>query len=272
MFERPLRQLRESCRTAWLLPALLALAAVPSQAGVIDYYRFENNLNDSGSGAHAGSVFSGSPGYSSSAPAATLPQNGLSDAASLSLTAPDSVLFTYAFPFDTLTNATLEFYVNPSSLSQEQDVLWTTSAGGDQNRFNMLITTTGIFSVDYREPGGTIHSIAATGAGAISANAWNFIALVKTGNTYSLYVNSLAPVTNTDASPNLPTSTGWTINGRGPDGLACCQFTGLVDELRLSDSALGSSQFLNSSAAAPEPGVLWLAGAGLSLLGFLRRR
>jgi len=43
----------------------------------------------------------------------------------------------------------------------------------------------------------------------------------------------------TDANPNLPTNTGWTLNGSNLG-----QFAGLIDELRISNSALTPSQFL----------------------------
>ena len=80
-------------------------------------------------------LFAGSPGFSSSVPVSTIPQTGQTDTMSLSLGTGDALSFSYAFPFDTLTNATLEFYVKPTSLGTEQDIFWTTTGSGDANRF-----------------------------------------------------------------------------------------------------------------------------------------
>ena len=54
-------------------------------AAVLDYYRFEDNYADSGSGAHTASVLAGTPAFSGSVPAATIPQTGQSNAVSLRL-------------------------------------------------------------------------------------------------------------------------------------------------------------------------------------------
>jgi hypothetical protein len=258
-------------KTCCALLASLVSAVVcgASSAATIDYYRFENGLTDSGTAAQNATAVSGSPAatFSSNVPNPTIPATGAANTASISLTSSTALQFNYAFPLNTLTNATLEFYVDPSAIAGEQDLFWTTTGSGDQNRFNIGIPADGSLFVDYREPNGTLHSLDQTGANAIRANQWNFVALVKSGNTYSLYVNNLSPITNTDVNPNLPTSTAWTINGRQYEQPAGgLQFAGLVDEVRISDQALAPSAFLN----APEPAsAALLASAGILLL---RRR
>ena len=47
-------------------------------------------------------------------------------------------------------------------------------------------------------------------------------------------------------TPNLPTSVMWTMNGRVYADSGCCQFGGLLDEVRLSNVALSPEQFLVS--------------------------
>jgi hypothetical protein len=80
----------------------------------------------------------------------------------------------------------------------------------------------------------------------------------KKGNDYSVYINSSATghVTTlasdvTDTSPNLPTSTVWTINGRTVINGCCGGVGGVADELRLSNQALSPSQFLVTAPVFP---------------------
>lgn len=253
---------------------LSCFASSAVQAATIAYYQFEGTsgntpatIADSSGNGNTGTVI-GSPLFNSSVPATSF-----TDTTSLSLATSDALAFNYAFPFDTDADATLEFYVNPSSVSSEQDVFWTTTAGGDTNRFNIAITSGGGFSVDYRSADSTLRSVVSVSTGAITAGEWNFVALVKSGNTYSLYVNGASPATSTDSSPNLPTSTGWTISGRQTEqGVGCCQFSGLIDEVRLSDTALTSSEFLNATQATPEPGTMLTFASAMVALAVARRR
>ncbi|MCE5307753.1 MAG: FG-GAP-like repeat-containing protein [Acidobacteriales bacterium] len=248
--------------------AVLGLCVPESLAAdVLHYYRFENNYADSGSGARAGSVLAGTPSFNGNVPAAVIRRTGQANTASLSLNTSTALVFDYPFPFNTLTNGTLEFYVNPSSFATSPNFFWTTTNSGDANRFNLGITTNGSIFFDYRDQGGTLHQMGVTASGGIIANQWNFVAIVKTGNSYSIYVNNLAPVVKVDSSPNLPTSTRWTINGRGTvEGMEwsqLSQFSGLIDEVRLSDQALSPAQFLNSTlisssttlASTPNPAL-----------------
>jgi hypothetical protein len=256
---------------------VVSTIASASFANTIDYYRFENNLTDSGTGAHNGSVLAGSPTFSSSVPSATIPQTGQTDTKSVVLGGSDAISVGSPFPFDTLTNATLEFYVNPTNTGGEEDLFWTTTSSGDANRFNINLAN-GHLDVDYREAGGTLHGLF-NQVGGVNYGQWNFIAIVKTGNSYSAYVNGTL-FSATDSSPNLPTSTGWTINGRAAlpsPNCGTCQFQGLVDEVRLSDQALTPSQFLNSTpvtSSTPEPAsyILWGLGIGVVAAGRLFSR
>ena len=50
---------------------------------------------------------------------------------------------------------------------------------------------------------------------AIASSGWTHVAVVKSGNTWTSYANGVQQgAAVTDASPNLPTNTGWTLNGR----------------------------------------------------------
>jgi len=251
---------RELLRASWNCSKRLAAITIAFSlcaaafANTVAYYRFENgpagsvatSITDSSGNGHNGSVL-GSPIYSSAVPA-----NQTDDTLSLSLGTADGVTFNYPFPFNTLANATLEFWVNPSVTSvQYPSLFWTTTASGDQNRFNITVVPGGGVGIDYREPNGNLHSLVGVGGNAVPVGQWTFVAFVKNGNTYTLYVNNSPVSTVTDSNPNLPTSTGWTINGRGTEQpSSCCQLVGLVDEVRISDQALSPSQFLDNASVS----------------------
>ena len=252
------------------VPAPPQLLHVPNSgmsyntSATIDYYRFETGPSgakvtkvvDSGTGRHNGTILAGSPTFSSQVPVPIIPHTGKTDNFSLQFATGDAASFAFEFPFQTLTAATLEFWVNPTQINAENDLFWTTTAvdSGDANRFNIGITAGGGIFIDYRDPNGVLHQLGSTSGGMLTAGEWSFIAYVKNANTYKIYVNNsqTSGVTKllstvTDTSPNLPTSTGWTLNGRSVEQPnSCCQASGFIDEIRLSNKALGLKAFLVS--------------------------
>jgi hypothetical protein len=252
-------------------------------ADTIAYYRFEGNLGDSAGGS-SGSMLAGNATYSSSMPVTTIPQNNLANTESFSLAANSIVSFNYSFPFNTPGEATLEFWIRPTQSVHEQDVFWTTTVGGDANRFNVFlgnnISGGSTFNFDYREPNGTLHPLfnsqqpgGITIPYALPLNEWTFVAVTRTGNTYKTYFNNSqsAAATAIDTNPNLPTSEGWTLNGRAITSPGYGAFAGQVDEVRLSSTALSPSQFLANSVPEPSTFVL-LVIAAIGLFASRRRR
>jgi hypothetical protein len=237
------------------------------------YYRFESGtagqvaarIVDSSPNHLNGSVLAGAPTYSAMVPVGTIPQTHRSNSLSIRFGAKDALKFAYAFPFETQPDATLEFWVNPTS-AKEDDLFWTTLDGGNKNRFEIGIGADfgGAF-IDYRDPSGVSHQLGLASVGTPSGE-WSFLAFVKKGNVYSIYVNnSLTGGATTlesrvtDAAPNLPTSTGWSINGRATlEPKHCCQFAGLLDEVRLSSKALTPSKFLIAPSGPPAPDTIYV--------------
>jgi len=250
--------------------ALAATAAIllasGAEATTVADYSFNGSLADSSGNGNDATVLYGAPGFTADVPVSVIPQTGVADTGSLVLTTNDALKIAGGFPFDTLPNATLEFWLKPAALGSEQDLFWTTDAPGvDANRFNMLVSPTGTFYIDYRNAAGTLHGPLAMGytdPTVIPAGQWSFVAVVKQGNTYSTYVNNVLESQATDSSPDLPTSGGWTLSGRGQE-----QYSGLLNGLLISDQALTPAQFEDSPGAIPEPvsaAILLTAMAGLA--------
>src|ERR1700674_439693 len=235
----------------------------------IAYYRFEgpdgilgNVVDTSGHSRHHGTIQMGAPTFSRNIRVAQIPQTGTTNRSSMKFGARDRVRFGFAFPFQTEREAPLELWAYPTRKA-ESAFIWTAIAlnSGDSNRFNIGCHGDGAAFIEYREPDGTLHPLTAPDSSVvIPANDWSYIAFVKRDDEYSIYVNNrttgnatllASQVRDGDLTdpagrkPNLPNSKGWTINGRiimqPKDGF---QFTGLLDEIRLSDKALSPAEFL----------------------------
>ncbi len=221
------------------------------------YYRFETgpdggtatSIFDSADGNRRGVISSGGPAYSADVPFASVPQTGAPDNFSMAFTASDSVGFDYAFPLNTSGDATLEFWVNPGAPTYGE---WSIFGTSDANQYVVRWLADGQICIDYRSPTAALHQVGCTQTASVPQGVWSFVAVVKTANVYSLYVNNagtsgatVLTVEITDLTPDLPTSTEWAINA-SPDYPGA----GLLDEVRFTDQALAPSQFL---VAGSEP-------------------
>jgi hypothetical protein len=206
----------------WLVVAGSTLSAGP----VYSYYQFSGNLNDSGSAGVNRSILTGTDSYTNPGPTVPYP-----NVASLNLFPSTAVQFNSGFALDTPGDWTLEFYLNPGT-TNPADIFWTTISNQDSNRFNIFLDGDGLggdrLNLDYRDSSGTLHPLLnSEQPGGVAANfsipinVWTFVAIVRSGTTYAVYFNGNASPTasatdGTGGNPteNLPTSTGWTINGR----------------------------------------------------------
>jgi len=178
----------------------------------------------------------------------------------------DTIDFNYAFPFNG-TNGTLEFWIDPDtsgpSTHGDHDVFWTRTSGGDRDRFNISINgNTHGLSMDYRDSTyfGIQHGVISTPTNSIPDGVWTFVAIVKSGDNWSVYLNGSSSPVSTSSTPseNYPTSIGWTIDGRQICGCSSGSIAGLLDEVRLSDVALTPRSFwiLSLRPPRPSPGAL----------------
>jgi hypothetical protein len=125
-----------------LCGALLLGTALSARADTVAYYRFETgrghtSIIDSSGNNLNGSIFSGAPTYSTDVGVTQIPQTGQVNKFSMNFDGSSAASFAYPFPLDTPNDATLELWLKPNA-DEEWDFLWTTTEGGDQNRYNGL--------------------------------------------------------------------------------------------------------------------------------------
>ena len=243
------------------------LLCSPGETATISYYRFEgsgNILDDTvgtGDGTHTAT-------YSTNVPESTVPLTGDSNIKSLSLQGTASGIV-HNSPFilhNQYGNATLEFWIKAPEQTHRA-IFWTRDGDDDRNRFNITINPGGGWHADYRDPNGTWHGLLNQEI-SITANTWTHLAIVRevispTQHRYLFYKNGVLGHTAIDNSPYLPNVTSWSIARR-----TSLEMQGQLDEIRFSDVALNSNQFLY---AVPEPSVSLLFVMGI-LIVFLKKK
>ena len=153
--------------------------------------------------------------------------------------------FNQTFIFHQATDATLVFWIKHEVSTEDRSIFWTRGDSTDSNRFNIGVSN-GNFYFDYRTPSGTLHALFGT---AIPIDTWTHIAVTRSANTYTLYMNGAYVAQATDSSPNLPTSTTWMMSGRSSH-----MYKGYLDEVALYKRALSATEIqgqFNSQYVAP---------------------
>jgi hypothetical protein len=100
---------------------------------------------------------------------------------------------------------------------------------------------------------------------ALAAGTWNHFSFVKAGASWAVFLNGV----NVDAGAIGSGAFTFSSTGEYEIGGIFRGFDGYLDEIRISDTALDPSQFLN---AIPEPSTFILVLAGLAGISSLRRR
>ena len=141
---------------------------------------------------------------------------------------------------------------------------------GDKNHvYGLKIQDNTSRPLGFVEAGGTIYEV--TSSEQIALNTWVHLATTYDGSALKIYVNGELKGTNNDPNGNIYSSSGDLFIGKyGGGGY---NFSGLIDEVRISDEALSPQQlgYSDSLAAIPEPASLSLFAIGLlGLLGIYR--
>jgi hypothetical protein len=285
--------------------AMVLATALTASAGTVGYWRFEEASGDTADvGGTAGTMTAlNGPGRSTLVPVNPVPQTGAANARSFLVDATDDVFATNGGII--LNNAgddasdpgagnfTLETWVNPNLGAQGFIAGKSFNSGGasEDKGYHLVIDAAGTNPNTYRVRGGVrttaggfFDTDTQSSAEGIPYGEWHHLALVRDGDNLTIFVDGLAGFTRTglagkDFRSRVPYTIGSGIVGGGPGGIASFgnsasgpfarTLDGRIDEVRISDVALGPTQFLN---AVPEPHSAGLLLVGMVLLLLRCRR
>jgi MSHA biogenesis protein MshQ len=229
-------------------------------------------LDSSGNGNNGTAL--NSPVYRANTAVSSIPQTGAADNRSMQFsgTGQQRVYINDGPQFAITGSLTIEAYFNVAAIPNAAgSILF---RGDDRTGFDpyFLNVETGLIRFGVNDASNTQTLVTAPLPGL---NQWIFAAgvLDTTAHTMSLYVNgTLVNTISTTTTPLGPLDStqepGVAIGGHPSTFFGdFMSFDGMIDEVRLSNTALSPSQFLN---AVPEPAAGGLLGC--VVFGFLARR
>lgn len=235
------------------------LSAAPADSGLIGYYQFSGNANDSSGHLHHGMA------------------SGLSYGTDRFGNASSAGMFAGDANSHVVVNTTAFNLVQPFTVS-----VWVNFASGQGTQGPRIFSTAGYeLTTDLNAGARFVNMNIAPGLAegltvksgiAAPAGVWNQIVGVWSGQDMSLYLNgSLSASSATTLVPSYSRNWNPTIGANAGD-LGKDMFAGGIDDLRIYNQALSSSEIQQLYLTeVPEPGFASLAMAGLGVLCFRRK-
>ncbi len=239
------------CFAAGLVLATAHAQIVPA-SGLIGYWAGNGNANDSSSFANNG-VFSGSYATGISGQAFQI-------SSSVYVTIADFAQYTISGDFS--VGFWFKGSVGGSFLGQDD------GAGGQAKWFvDYGYINAGVFNLHLN--GGSGLTVLPSSAVAPTSSEWHSFALVKSGTTYTFYLDGTTIGSQTSTYSPFPDPSSSLIFGFTETAVP--NYTGLMDEVVLYNRALTGAE-VQQLAAIPEPSITSalaaLAAVGASLLKF----
>ncbi len=248
----------------------------PGSAGQYD----GSVIDRSGNGNHLSAWAADWMWYRANTPDLTTPQTGLPNALSVQAANNYPAMSAIGTALTSWSPAewTIEAAIRPDALSGNRTFVGRDSRNyaGTGNGSVLYFQTRGSsLAIQYTDVAGNIREVVSA-SGTITADQWHAVAAASDGNTLSLYHRNLSSGDATytllgtadlssSSDPALAIGAGdgsdWDAGvisvGRGLwDGAHADRFFGFIDNVRLSDTALGPDQLLYSTPPLVSPGLV----------------